>query len=186
MQRRPPFAVLPLGLVLLLGCAHARAETRPSGVTSPADQFVGAWRIDSTKMSSVGGGTGSGRGGGGGTGGGIGMGPSPDVLVVRRGPKTLTFDQLRGATNSRLMFLLDGGKMANTIGSGDAARQGVYVSHWNGARLETTITAPAAKGSKEILTYQDVRCIDESGALVIEISIPGRPNSRRVVYKRSR
>jgi hypothetical protein len=178
-------AQLLVATFLVLGCARPRVETPASTASpDPAARFIGAWRIDSTKMASVGGGTGSGRGGGGGQGGGIGMGPSPDMLVVRRGSNTLTFDQLASTTNSRLTFLLDGKKIANTIGSGTSARQGVYLSAWKDSRLVTTITAPAAKGSTAMVTYEDVRYIDETGALVVEISIPGRQNSRRVVYRK--
>jgi hypothetical protein len=179
LNTRAPLLALATAL---FGCA--RANPGAVAITPAPINFAGVWRLDSAKTSAVGGGTGTGRGGGGGNGGGIGMGPAPDSLTVLQNTLNLTFVQSRGATTSRVTFLLNGREMANPIGTGGGARQGVYVSAWVESRLVTTITAPAAKGSTTIVTYQDVRYIDASGELVVEISIPGRPNSRRVVYTR--
>lgn len=185
MHRPAARASLPVLAAVLFACARTNPEL-PAPIVPAPISFAGVWRLDSAKISSIGGGTGSGRGGGGGTGGGIGMGPVPDSLTVLQNALNLTFVQSRGTTTSRVTFLLNGKKTANQIGTGDAARQGVYVSAWVDSRLVTTITAPAAKGSSAIVTYDDVRYIDAGGELIVEISIQGRQNSRRTVYARLR
>ena len=177
-------AVLPFSSALL-ACAQVHESAHTTVRDGPVDRFIGAWHLDSSKISSTGGGNGAGRGAGGGNGGGLGMGPSPDVLVIRAGSGNLTVDQLRGESNTRLTFALDGRRVTNTIGAADNARQGTYVSKWAGDTLITTIAARAPPGGKDTVTYRDVRYIDSTGSLVVEISIPARVNSRRAVYTKA-
>ena len=50
----------------------------------------------------------------------------------------------------------------------------------------TRITAPAEPGSKDTVEYQEVRSLDRDGSMVVETTLPGESNMRRVVYVKQR
>jgi hypothetical protein len=145
--------------------------------------FSGTWKIDPSQASSVGGG----RGGGRGTGGGLGLGPSADALVIRQDARSLVIDETRGTATSRLTYSLDGRTTTNPIAAGrSAGSTATYVSHWQDDRLVTTITGPAAPAGAEPVRYQEQRYLGKDGTLIVETTIPGQENARKVVYVRAK
>lgn len=157
----------------MVGATQARAHPDLSGT----------WTIDATRSSSTGGGQGGGRG----TGGGLGLGPSADALTIHQNDHQIAIDERRGSDVAHLIFLLDGHSTNNPIAAGrNAGATAVSTTSWKDDRLVTTITAPAPPGSDVAMHYQEVRFLDRDGTLVVDTTIPGRPNARRVVYVRQK
>jgi hypothetical protein len=162
-------------VVLTALVVQANAPTTPD--------FTGAWKIDAARGTS----TGGGRGGGRGTGGGLGLGPSADELTIRQDTRTLTIDERHGTDTTRVTYGLDGRPVSNTLGAGrSAGASAVYVSQWKDGRLTTTITIPAAAGTEAKTQYQQLRYLDRDGSMVVETTIPGQENARKVVYVKPR
>jgi hypothetical protein len=148
---------------------------------APVD-FSGTWTIDPSR-SSASGGRGSGRGDGTGRGGGIGLGAPPDQLTIRQDAASITIEERGGGIGSRVTYTLDGRKAKNAIPSGrNAGAASETVSKWKGQRLETEITGPLAPGRPGRVTYRQVYHLDRDGALVVEISMRGSPNTRKTIY----
>ena len=120
-----------------------------------APDFSGRWKLDPARATATGGGTGRGTGGGTGGGGGLGLGPSPDQLMIRQSPASLTIEERRGTSTSRVTYALDGKKQSNRITSGrGTGGSATSVSAWKDARLVTTITAPGAPGTRQTIQYE--------------------------------
>jgi hypothetical protein len=159
-------------VILLVGSAAT--------VAAPPD-FSGTWKMDPTRGRATGGGQGGGRG----TGGGLGLGSSADELTIRQDAKSLVVDERRGTATARITYSLDGHQTPNALPAGrNAGALARYVSHWDGSRLVTRITAPAEPGSKTTVEYQEVRTLDRDGSMVVETTLSGEQNSRTVVYLR--
>lgn len=151
---------------------------------APPD-FSGVWKLDLSQSASQGAGTGVGSGRGNSMGGGLGMGPSPEQLTIRHDATTLTIQQ-RGSAVSKLVYKLDGSETKNPVPASAAGRRdGRFKSVWQDAKLVTTIatTMPTGRGA---VTYQEVRYLDSSGAMVVETSLPGQDRMRKVVYRKTK
>jgi hypothetical protein len=164
---------------VVIHTTSASAQSRPD--------FSGTWTQDTTRTASVGGGRGQRESPGGGRGGGLGLGPPAEQLTIQQTTTTLTIDERRGTTTSRLVYALTGKTSKNTIAVGrGAGASAQYVSKWKNAHLVTTITAPASSVNKTKLQYEETRYIDPDGALVVETTLLGQPNVRRLVYAKSK
>jgi hypothetical protein len=151
------------------------------GSQTATPNFSGAWTMDPAKSASVGGGQGGGRG----TGGGLGLGPSPDRVVIKQDANTIAVEEHRGTDTATISYRLDGKSVSNTMPVGrNAGKSADYVSHWDGDKLVTTIDAPGAPGSSDRVRYRETRSLDRGGAMVVEMTIPGQDNARKVVYTR--
>lgn len=155
------------------------AQSRPD--------FSGVWTQDTARTASVGGGRGQRESAGGGRGGGLGLGPPAEQLTIQQTMTTLTVDERRGTATSRIVYALTGKTSKNAIvagrGSGTTAQ---YVSKWKDARLITTITAQVSSVNKTKVQYDETRYVDADGSLVVETTMVGQPNMRRLVYAKSR
>ncbi len=157
----------------------ALAQASPAASVRTTPDFSGTWKMDAARGSA----TGGGRGGGRGTGGGLGLGPSAEVLTIRQDTKTLVVEERRGTDTARMTYAFDGRAVSNTIPAGrSAGAKAIYVSRWDGDRLVTKITAPAGRGSSDTAEYQEIRSLDPDGSMLLETTLPGQPNARKVVY----
>jgi hypothetical protein len=156
-------------------------------VSAQRPDFSGTWKLDEKRSSAIGGGRGGGRGEGNSRGGGLGLGASPDTIAIVQTAETLVVEERRGAETARITYGLDGKPVTNGVASGrSAGTNSTYTSAWKGDRLVTTIVIPPAPGGGEIGRYQETRSIDRDGSLVVEITMAGRPNSRKLVYVRAK
>jgi hypothetical protein len=163
------------------------ALTATTLVIPSVPDFSGTWTHDSGRSTSTGGGTGQKEHAGGGRGGGLGLGQVPDRLTIRQEAASLEVEEHRGAATSRIVYALDGRKGTNVVAAGQSAGGSAsYASVWEGQRLVTNITMPASPEGKGTATYQEVRYLASDGALVVETTMAGRANARRVVYTRSK
>jgi uncharacterized protein (TIGR02246 family) len=141
--------------------------------------FSGSWTIDPSRGTSAGGGLGGGTGGG----GGLGIGASADALTIAQDPSKVVVTERRGMEIARITYRLDGQATSNVIAAGrNAGSMAVYASRWDGSRLVTTIKAPAEPDSRDTTEYQEVRWLNHQGAMVVDVTLPGRVNARHVVY----
>jgi hypothetical protein len=153
-------------------------------VSAQNPDFSGTWILDTNRSSAIGGGTGGG-GGGGGRGGGIGLGPAADRLTITQDATTLTVEERRGASSSRLVYALDGRKMVNTIPAGrNAGAPATSIGRRDKGRFVMTISAPFAPGRAGSVEYREVWSLEPDGSLVIETTISGQPNVRKSAYKK--
>ena len=180
----PPEAVdimrrLYIGVVIVcVSAGLVRAQEPPN--------FAGTWTRDADRSSSQGGGRGRGNGTTGGTGGGLALGPPADGLTVRQTATSLTVEERRGSTTSKVSYALDGSKVKNKIAAGkNAGQEAVYTSAWKDGRLVTTITL-TPKGGGAPMPYQESRSLDPGGAMIVETTLAGQANARSVVYTKSR
>jgi hypothetical protein len=151
---------------------------------SAAPDLSATWTVDAARSTASGGATGA-RAAGGGRGGGLGLGASPDQLTIRTAGKVLTVEERHGTTTAVVTFTTDGRRTVNKLAAGrNAGKAAVYVSTWTDGRLVTTIAAPGAPGSGEMVTYTEVRYLDGDGSLIAETTMAGRPNKRTAVYTR--
>ncbi|HYV99105.1 MAG TPA: hypothetical protein VE967_16735 [Gemmatimonadaceae bacterium] len=157
--------------------------------TSPAQQhpdFSGTWKQDTSRTQSIGGGTGNRERAGGGRGGGLGLGPPAQELVIVQTAHTLTVTERRDSSSAQTIYALDGKRQTNVMTSGrSSGTTAVFVTTWKNERLETKISAPPGPRGGAATTYVETRFIDRDGSLVIETTIPGRANLRRLVYVRA-
>jgi hypothetical protein len=147
--------------------------------------FAGKWALDVAASSSAGGGRGTVDTAGGGRGGGLGLGPSAEALIVGQTAGTLTIDERRGEATTRVVYRLDGANAEIRLGAGrSAGAAATAVSRWQGSRLITTITLPAAAGQDAVI-YEESRWIEPDHSMVVEIRRPGLTNFRRSIYRKS-
>jgi hypothetical protein len=170
---------IALAVFALWATAAAVAAQRPD--------LSGTWKLDEQRSSSVGGGRGSGGGEGNSRGGGLGLGASPDTITIVQTAETVVVEERRGAAIARVTYGLDGKPVANAVASGrSSGANATYTSRWADGRLVTRITVPPAPGGGDQATYQETRSLARDGSLVVEITMAGRPNSRKLVYVRAK
>ena len=151
---------------------------------APPD-LSGVWTLDPGRTSAVP--SGGGGGSNGGQGGALGIGPPPESLKITQTPTQLTIEEHRGETAARIVYSFDGRPSRNIVVAGrGTGGTSEAVSVWQNRRLETILTMPPAAGLPEIVRYRDVRYLDATGALVVEISWMDHPNMRRNVYTKGR
>ena len=154
---------------------------------SKRPDFSGTWKLNELGSTATGGGRGSGNGEGNSRGGGLGLGGSPDTLTIVQTAETLVIEERRGTESARITYSFDGKPVTNVVAAGrSSGANATYTSTWKGDQLVTTIRIPPAPGGGELSTYQETRSLDRNGSLVVEITMTGRPNSRKLVYVKAK
>jgi hypothetical protein len=162
--------------LLLLSTAPALAQGAPD--------LSGRWKLDPGRSTSVGGHHGTGRGGGGGRGGGLALGPPPEGLTIAQTATAITIVERGGVGQPRFVLRLDGVSVARDLPrglrSGGPATTTTKIAD---GRVATHVSIPAMRG-RPPRQYDEVRYLDAEGALVLEVSMTGQPNMRRLVYRK--
>ena len=114
------------------------------------------------------------------------MGWARPLTSLRSGKMPRPSRSMSGGALRRpaLIHALDGRRVTNPLGAGrSAGASAEFVSRWKDHSLVTAITAPPAPGTDVKTRYEEVRYLDRDGALIVETTIPGQPNARRVVVR---
>jgi len=176
------------GILALVGAltivGNARAQVRPD--------FSGHWKLDQQASNVSGGGrgdpNGQATGGGGGAGGGIGLGPAALELIIQQSDTALVVQEiLASGDTAPIQYRLKGGRVRNmiTVGRGRIS-EAQYSSRWDKSRISTSIdrNMTSARGNTR-LQYRELRYLADDGAMIVDITMQGRPGGRKSIYRKT-
>jgi hypothetical protein len=169
-------------LALSLAVGADAQEQRPN--------FAGQWQLDTAASAVSGGGRGdaSGRasGGGGGGGGGIGLGPPAAALTIQQDNAMLTIGAVNGVDTLPIRYRLNGKGIDNKliVGRGVIAEM-TFKSKWKGGQLVTTMSRTIqGRARSTTVRYHELISLMPDGALMVDVSMDGRPGGRKTIYRR--
>ncbi len=190
-MRQIPHIGITVIAAILIAAGHVGAAQNAEESAQNRPDFSGHWVLDQSGSSTVGGGEGDkngvASGGGGRRGGGLGLGAPIGEVTIRQNATSLTVDEQRGARTLQTTYRFDRRKVTNTMWVGNITRgratTAVFTSRWDGAQLVTTMSVKLPD-TPNVGTFKEVRSLDASGRMVVELTADGKPGNRKAVYRR--